>query len=129
MHSCHLFLISSVSVSSVFFCPYLCPSLHEMFHIGISNFLEEISSLSHFIIFLYFFALINEEGFICPCCSLELCIQMVISFLFSFAFHFSFFFPQLFVRPPQTRILCFSISFLGDGFDPCLLYNVTNLCP
>ena len=30
--------------------------------------LEEISSLSHSIIFLYFFALISEEGFlICPC--------------------------------------------------------------
>ena len=28
----------------------------------ISNFLEEISSLSHSIVFLYFFALITEEG-------------------------------------------------------------------
>jgi len=44
---------------------------------GISNFLEEISSLSHSIVFLYFFALITEEGFlISPCYSLELCIQM-----------------------------------------------------
>ena len=40
---------------------------------GISNFLEEISSLSHSIVFLYFFALITEEGFlISPCYSLEL---------------------------------------------------------
>ena len=31
---------------------------------GISNFLEEISSLSHSIVFLYFFALIAEEGFL-----------------------------------------------------------------
>ena len=30
--------------------------------LGISNFLEEISSLSHSIIFPYFFALITEEG-------------------------------------------------------------------
>ena len=30
----------------------------------ISNFLEEISSLSHSILFLYFFALITEEGFL-----------------------------------------------------------------
>ena len=59
--------------------------------LGISNFLEEISSLSHSIIFLYFFALITEEGFlISPYYSLELCIQMGISFLFSFAFHYSF---------------------------------------
>ena len=40
-------------------------------------------------LFLYFFALITEEGFlISPCYSLELCIQMGISFFFSFAFHF-----------------------------------------
>ena len=75
---------------------------------GISNFLE-ISSLSHSIVFLYFFALITKEGFlISPCCSLELCIQMAISFLFCFAFHF---FSQLFARPHQTTILPF--FFLG----------------
>src|SRR5574341_573067 len=52
--------------------------------LGISNFLEEISSLSHSIVFLYFFALITEEGFlIAPYYSLELCIQMGKSFLFS----------------------------------------------
>ena len=48
--------------------------------IGSSNFLEEISSLSHSIVFFYFFALIAEEGFlISPCYSLELCIQVGIS--------------------------------------------------
>ena len=58
--------------------------------LGISNFLEAISSLSHSLVFLYFFALIIEEGFlISPCYSLELCIQMDLSFLFSFAFPFS----------------------------------------
>ena len=31
--------------------------------LGISNFLEEISRLSHSVVFLYFFALIAEEGF------------------------------------------------------------------
>ena len=60
--------------------------------LGISNFLEEMFSLSHSIVFLYFSALISEEGFlISPCYSLELCIQMLISFLFSFAFCFSSF--------------------------------------
>ena len=53
---------------------------------------EEISSLSHSVVFLYFFALITEEGFLISCCySLELCIQMLISFLFSFIFPFSSF--------------------------------------
>ena len=55
------------------------------YSLGISNFLE-ISSLSHSVVFLYFFAQITEEGFlISPCYSLELCVQMGISFLFSFA--------------------------------------------
>ena len=45
--------------------------------LGISDFLGEISSLSHSVVSLYFFALIAEEGFlISPCYSLELCIQM-----------------------------------------------------
>ena len=49
--------------------------------LSIFNFLEEISSLSHSVLFLYFFALIAEEGFlISSCYSLELCIQMLISF-------------------------------------------------
>ena len=57
---------------------------------GMSDFLEEISSLSHSVVFLYFFALITEEGFLfSPCYSLELCIQMLISFLFFSAFRFS----------------------------------------
>ena len=59
------------------------------YSLGISNFLEEISSLSHSVVFLYFFALITEEDFlISPCYSLKLCIQMDISFILSFAFHF-----------------------------------------
>ena len=62
------------------------------YSLGISNFLEEISSLSHSVVFFYFFALIAEEGFlISPCYSLKLCIQMLLSFLFSFAFHFLLF--------------------------------------
>ena len=60
---------------------------------GIPDFLEEIFSLSRSIVFLYFFALITEEGFLnSSCCSLELYIQMDISFLFSFPFCFFFFF-------------------------------------
>ena len=47
--------------------------------LGIYNFLEEISSLSNSIIFLYFFALITEEVFLIPpCYCLELCTQMVL---------------------------------------------------
>ena len=50
-----------------------------------SAFLEEISSVSHFIVFLYFFALLAEEVFlISSCYSLELCLQMdILSFSLS----------------------------------------------
>jgi len=76
----------------------------------ISNFLEKIFRFSHSIIFLYFFALFTEKDFlISPCYSLELCFQMGISFLFSFAF--TSLFSLLVVRPPQTTILSFCISF------------------
>ena len=55
--------------------------------LSISNFLEEISSISHSILFLYFFALITDEVFLVSFCySLELCIRMGISFLSSFVF-------------------------------------------
>ena len=84
--------------------------------LGISDFLEEISSLSRSIIFLHFFELITEESFlISPCYSLELCIQMLISFLFLLCFSLLFF-SELFVRPPQTIILPFCISFSSGCF-------------
>ena len=81
------------------------------YSLGIANFLEEISSLSHSVVFLYFFALITEEGF----------ISSLLAILWNSAFRclylsfspllFLLFFSQLFVRPPQTAILLFCISF------------------
>ena len=91
------------------FCPLLCSSLHEKCSLGIANFLEKISSLSQSIVFLYFFALITEEGFlISPCCSLELCIQMGISFLSSFAFSFSSYLSYFKVSSDNHFAFCFS---------------------
>jgi len=34
------------------------------YSLGISNFLEEIASFSNSVVFLYFFALITDEGFL-----------------------------------------------------------------
>ena len=111
-----------VHTVSVLYCAHICMKCS----LGISNFHEEISSLSHSNVFLYFFALITEEGYlISPCYSLELCIQMLIfPFLLCFLL---LFFSQLFVRPTQTAILLFAFLFHGDGLDPCLLYNVMNV--
>ena len=97
--------------------------------LGISNFLEEISSLSHSIVFLYFFALITEEGFlISPCYSLELCIWMSIFFLFSFDFSL-FSFPAICKASSDNHFTFFVFLSLGDGLDHHLLYSVTNLHP
>ena len=111
VYYCHLFLVSSSSVRSIPFLSFNCAHLCMKCSPGISNFLEEISSLSHSVVLLYFFTLITERGFlISPYYSLKFYIQMAISFLFSFAFHF---FSPLFVRPPQTSILLFCVSFFG----------------
>ena len=97
--------------------------------VDISDFLEEVSSLSHSVVFLYFFALISEEGFlISPCYSLEVCIQMGISFLFSFAFHFLLFTATC-KAYSDSHFGFFAFLFLGDGPDPCVLYNIMNLHP
>ena len=45
---------------SLFYCAHLLMKCS----LCISNILEESSSLSHSIVFLYFFALITEEGFL-----------------------------------------------------------------
>ena len=72
-----------IKICYVTFLSFIVPIFAWNVSLGISNFLEEIFSLSHSIVFLYFFALITEKGFlISPCYSLELCIQMGISFLF-----------------------------------------------
>ena len=95
--------------------------------LGISNFLQEISSLSHSIVFFYFFALIIEEGFLISLLFFGTLHSN--GYIFPFLLRFLLlFFSQLFVRPPQTAIF-FALLFLGDGLDPCLLYNVTNLRP
>ena len=103
VYSCHLFLIYSASFRSIQFLSLIVPI-----------FLEEISSLSHSVVFLYFFAMITEEGFlIFSCYSLELWIKNI--YIFPFLLYFSLlFFSELFVRPPQTAILlsCISISWV-----------------
>ena len=73
------------------FCPF-CGHLHMKCSLGISNFPEEISSLSHSIVLIYLFALLTYEGVLISLCySSELCIQLPMYFPFSFAFHFSSF--------------------------------------
>ena len=64
VYSCHLLLISPFSVRFIHFLSFIVPIFVMKCSLGISNFLEEISSLSHSIVSLYFLALITEEGFL-----------------------------------------------------------------
>ena len=64
VYSCHLFLISSDSVRSVPFLSFIVPIFAWNVSLVSLIFFEEISILSHSIVFLYFFALITEEGFL-----------------------------------------------------------------
>ena len=110
VYSCHLFLISSASVRSIPFLSFIEPIYAWNVPLVSLIFLKR-SLVFPILLFSSFFAPITEEGFlISPGYSLELCIQMGISFLFSFAF-LLLFLSQLFVRPPQTAILPFCISF------------------
>ena len=83
--------------------------------LGISNFLEEISSLSHSIVFLYFFALITDEGFLfSPCYSLEFCIQMGIPyFSFSPLLFTSFLFTAICKASSDSHFAVLHFFFLG----------------
>ena len=109
------------------FCSYGAHLCIKCF-LSVSNFLEEISSLSHSVVFLYLFALITEEGFlISSCYFLELCIQMLI-----FPFILSFLLPlfsELFVRPPKTAILLFCISFSWGSSCPLSFVQCHELLP
>ena len=60
----NIFCFCEVHTISVLYWSHLCMKCS----LAISNFPEEVSSLSHSIVFLYFFALITEEDFlISPC--------------------------------------------------------------
>ena len=102
-YSSHLFLISSASVRSLPFLSLLSSSLHE-YSVGVSNFLEEISSLSHscFPLFLctvdlrrlsyislLFYGTLHSVGYIFP---------------FLLAFHFSSF--LIYLSGLLIQLLC-----------------------
>ena len=86
VYSCHLFLISSASVRSIPFLSFIVPIFAWNVLLIALIFLKSSLVFPNSIVFLYFFALITEEGFIIsPCYSLELCIQtgMFSSLLFT----------------------------------------------
>ena len=82
--------------------------------LGMSNFLEEISSLSYSIVFLYCFALITEEGFlISPCYSLKLPFKWIYLSFSPLPF-ISFLFLAICKLSSDNHFAFFVFLFLGD---------------
>ena len=127
VYSCHLFLKSS-SVRPIPFLSLIVPIFAWNVPL-ISLILFKRSLIIPFYCFplflcinhwgrlsylsVLFFGTLHSKGYIFP---FLLCLSLL-------------FFSQLFLRPPQTAILPFCLYFLGDGLDPCLLYNVMNFHP
>ena len=85
---------------------------------GISNFLDEISSLFHSIVFLYFLSLFTEEGFlISPCYSLELWFKWVYLF-FSPLLFTSLLFSAICKASSDNHFAFFHFCFSGVVFTP-----------
>ena len=64
VYSYHLFLISSASVRSIPFLSFIVPIFAWNVPLGISNFLEDVSSPSHSVVFLYFFHCSLRKAFL-----------------------------------------------------------------
>ena len=97
--------------------------------LGISNFPEEISSLSHPIVFLYFFALITEEGFLILPAILWNSEFKRVYLSFSPLPLVSVLFSAFCKASSDNHFAFLSFFSLGYGLDHCLLYNVMKLCP
>ena len=97
--------------------------------LGISDVLEEISSVSHSIVFLYFFALITEEGFLSLLAILWNSAFKWIYLSFSPLLFASLLFTAICKASSDSHFAFFAFLFLGDRLDSSLLYNVMKLCP
>ena len=130
VYSCRLFSMSSASVRSIPFLSFIEPIFAWNVPLVSLNFLEQISSLSHSVVFLYFFALITEEGFLnSPCYSLELCIQMGVSFLSSFFFFFTFLFTAICKASSDSHFAFLHFFSMGMVLIAVSCNSVTNLRP
>ena len=97
--------------------------------LGISNFLEEISSLSHSVVVLYFFALIAEEGFlISSCYSLELCIRCLY-FSFSPLLFASLLFTAICKASSDSHFAFLHFFSMGMVLISCTSAHTASACP
>ena len=97
--------------------------------LGISNFLEEISSFSHSIGFLYFFALITEEVFLSLLAILWHSVLKWVYLSFSPLPFASLLFWAVCKASSDNHFAFLHFFFLGMVLMGGLLYNVTNFHP
>ena len=127
VHSCHL-LISSASVRSIPFLSFIKPI------IAWNVPLVSLIFLKRSVVFpILLFSSVSWHW------SLRKAFFSLLAILWNSAFKWLYlsFSPLLFASLLFTAIckassmsFClFAFIFLGDSLDPCLLYNVTNLCP
>ena len=110
VYSCQLYFISSASVKSISFLYFLVPMFARNISLVSLIFLEKSLVFLLSIVSIYFFTLITEEGFlVSPCNSWNSAFKWV--YLSSSPLPFVSLLSLLFVRPPQTIILPFCISF------------------
>ena len=107
VYSYHLFLVSSASVRSLPFLSFIEPIC--AWNVPLVSLI--FSGLSQSIVFLYFFALIPEEGFLISALLFPGTLYSngcIVPFLLCLSL---LLFSQLFVRPTLTTILPFCVSF------------------
>ena len=116
MYSCHLWLISSASVMSVLFLLFIVPIFE------LNTPLIALIFLKNYLVFpILLFSSISLH------CSLRKTFLSLFAILWNFAFRWVYFyfsslpftslFSQLFVRPPETAIWPFWISFSWGCFN------------
>ena len=97
---------------SVPFLSFIVPI--SAWNVPVVSLIEEISGLSHSIVFLYFFALVTEEGFlISPCSSLELFKWLYLSFS---PFPFTSLLSGICKASSDKHFDCLHLFFLGGSW-------------
>ena len=86
--------------------------------LGISNFLEEISSLSHFTVFLYFFALITNKAFLSLFANLWNSAFKWVYRSFSPLLLTSLHFTDICTASSDSPFTCLCFFFLAMAFNP-----------
>ena len=129
VYSCHLFLISSASVRSLPFLSFIEPVFAWNVHLVSPIFMKRSLVFPNLL-----FSSISLHW------SLRKALLSLLAILWNSAFKWVYlsFSPLLFTSLLFTAICktsldsyfaFFTFPFLGNGLDPCLLYNITNVHP